>query len=328
MRLPKSGKVRVGLAVFAMFALVALFGPFLVTHVFGLNATELDIDHLLEAPSAAHPLGTDKNGRDLLARLVIGTRTSLLIGLLAGVIATGLATVIGIAGAYLGGRFDAFVTAGTNVFLVLPGLPLLIIVGSYMRGRGGWWATALIIGLTGWAAGARQKRSQALSLRNRDFVTATEMLGESRWRVVVFELVPHLAPLIAASLLFSAVGAIFAEAGLAFIGAGNPSIVSWGMLIYDAGPNALFRGEWWTFVPPAACIALLGTAAGLVNFGIDEVSNPRLRSATRKPTAGKPTAGKPTAGQAATRLTPLDSSQDPRRVVDDSSEARTLGGAG
>lgn len=282
LRLPDSTKVRVGLVIFGFFVLVAVVGPTVVTHVFGLSATELDVDHLREAPSSAHWFGTDKNGRDLLARLVVGTRTSLQIGLLAGLIATGLATLLGIAGAYLGGRTDAFLTAFTNIFLVIPGLPLLIIVGSYVKGRGGWWVTALIIGLTSWAGGARQKRAQALSLRNRDFVTSTEMLGESRSRVIVFELVPHLAPLIAASLLFSVVGAIFAEAGLAFIGAGNPSIISWGMLINEAGPNALFNGEWWTFVPPAACIALLGTAAGLINFGIDEVSNPRLRTVARK----------------------------------------------
>ncbi|WP_427891772.1 ABC transporter permease [Kribbella sp. GL6] len=282
LKLPDSTKVRIGLAILGFFIVVAIIGPTVVTHVMHLSATDLDTDHLREAPSADHWLGTDANGRDLLARLVLGTRTSLLIGLLAGLIATSLATVIGITGAYVGGRFDALVTACTNVFLVLPGLPLLIIVGSYVKGRGGWWVTALIIGLTGWAAGARQKRAQALSLRGRDFVTATELIGESRWRVVVSELVPHLAPLIAASLLFSVVGAIFAEAGLAFIGAGNPSLITWGMLINLAGPNALFNGEWYTFVPPAACIAALGTAAGLINFGIDEISNPRLRVAGRR----------------------------------------------
>lgn len=287
LRLPDSWKVRIGLAVVGFFVLVAVVGPTVVTHVLHLSATQIDSEHLREAPSAAHWLGTDKSGRDLFARLVLGTRTSLLIGLFAGLIATGLATVIGIAGAYLGGRLDAVVTAFTNVFLVMPGLPLLIIVGSYVRGRGGWLVTALIIGLTSWAGGARQKRAQALSLRNRDFVTATEMIGESRTRVVVYELVPHLAPLIAASMLFSVVGAIFAEAGLAFIGAGNPSVISWGMLIYEAGPNALFTGEWYTFIPPAACIAALGTAAGLINFGIDEVSNPRLRSATRSASSGR-----------------------------------------
>jgi peptide/nickel transport system permease protein len=287
LRLPQSWKVRIGLVVVLFFVVVAVIGPTVVTQVLGVSATAIDAEHLNESPSASHWLGTDRSGRDVFARLIIGTRTSLLIGLLAGLIATGLATVIGIAGAYVGGRLDAFVTAFTNVFLVMPGLPLLIIIGSYAQGRGGWMVTGLIIGITGWAGGARQKRAQALSLRHRDFVTATELTGERRWRVVVFELMPHLAPLIASSMLFAVVGAIFAEAGLAFIGAGNPSVISWGMLIHEAGPNAMFVGQWYLFVPPAACIAALGTAAGLINFGIDEISNPRLRSAKRTASSGR-----------------------------------------
>ncbi|GAA2393372.1 ABC transporter permease [Nonomuraea africana] len=277
----RNGKVRAGVAVFAFFVLAALVGPF-VTDAMGLSPTAIDAAASLQPPSAAHPLGTTMAGEDVLAQLVVGARTSLLVGLVAGTIATTLSVLAGVTGAYLGGKADALLTAFTNVFLVLPGLPLLIIIASYVQGRGGWLLVALIIGLTGWPWGARQKRAQTLTLRRRDFVMAAELAGESRWRIIVFDLIPNLAPLISTSLLGAVVASVFADAGLAFIGVGNINITSWGSMLYwSQQQQALLQGAWWWFVPPGACIALLGTAAGLINFGVDEISNPRLRAATR-----------------------------------------------
>ncbi|MEV4165250.1 ABC transporter permease [Nonomuraea dietziae] len=277
----RNGKVRVGVAVFAFFVLAALVGPF-VTDAMGLSPTAIDAAASLQPPSMAHPLGTTMAGEDVLAQLVVGARTSLLVGLVAGTIATTLSVLAGVTGAYLGGKADALLTAFTNVFLVLPGLPLLIIIASYVQGRGGWLLVALIIGLTGWPWGARQKRAQTLTLRRRDFVMAAELAGESRWRIIVFDLIPNLAPLISTSLLGAVVASVFADAGLAFIGVGNINITSWGSMLYwSQQQQALLQGAWWWFVPPGACIALLGTAAGLINFGVDEISNPRLRAATR-----------------------------------------------
>lgn len=183
-------KVRGGLGLFALFALLAIFGPLFTTHVLHVSASAIDNHASLEPPSGAHWLGTTSNGEDVLAQLLTGTRTSLLVGLVAGSVATVIAVVLGVAGAYLGGKVDAGLTAFINVFLVLPGLPLLIIIASYLKGRGGWILVALIIGLTAWPGGARQKRAQTLSLRRRDFVSAARFSGESSLRIVVTELIP------------------------------------------------------------------------------------------------------------------------------------------
>ncbi|MFI6502484.1 ABC transporter permease [Nonomuraea typhae] len=278
----KSTKVRVGVGMIAFVVLVAVFGPF-VTDAVGLSATRLDTANPLAPPSAEHPLGTTLLGEDVLAQLVVGARTSLLVGLVAGTIAVVLSVLVGVTGAYLGGKADATLTLITNVFLVIPGVPLLIIVASYVRGQGGWLLVALIIGLTAWPWGARQKRAQTLSLRNRDFVMAAELSGEKKWRIIVFELIPNLLPLIFTGYLGAVVGSIFADAGLAFIGLGNINITSWGSMLYwSNNAQALVLGAWWWFVPPGALIAVLGTAAGLVNFGIDELTNPKLRNALLK----------------------------------------------
>jgi peptide/nickel transport system permease protein len=276
-------KVRVGLGMIVFFVLFAIFGPMITSDLMHLSPTQVDGTALWKGPSAAHPLGTTSEGQDVLAQLAVGARASLLTGVTAGAIATVLAVLFGVTAGYLGGKTDAVLSAATNIFLVLPGLPLLIIVASYVKGRGGWELIALIIGLTGWPWAARQKRVQTLSLRRRDFVTAAEQIGESRWRVIAFEIVPNLAPLISATFVSAVIACIFADAGLDFIGVGNINITSWGTMMYWAeNSQALSNGAWWWFVAPGACIALIGAAGGLVNFGVDELSNPRLRAATRK----------------------------------------------
>lgn len=279
MRLPANRKVRTGLGIIGFFVLVAVIGPLITGGIMHLSPTSIDASAQLEGPSAAHPLGTTQAGQDVLAQLVVGARTSMLTGLVGGLIATVLAVVFGVTAGYLGGKADATLSAFTNIFLVLPGLPLLIIIASYVKGRGGWEMIALIIGLTGWPWAARQKRAQTLSLRRRDFITAAEQIGESRWRIITCEIIPNLAPLISATFVGAVVACIFADAGLAFIGVGNIQVTSWGSMMYWAeADQALGQGAWWWFVAPGACIAILGAAAGLVNFGVDELSNPRLRA--------------------------------------------------
>ncbi|MCQ4211994.1 ABC transporter permease [Streptomyces longispororuber] len=283
LRLPENRKVRAGLAVLALFVAVALFGPYVVEGLLGLSPSDIHTTDAMQGPSGTHPLGTTATGEDVLAQVVAGARISLLVGLVAGTVTTVLSVLVGVTGGYLGGRTDSLLTAITNVSLVIPGMPLLIIIASYAQGRGGWLAVALIIGLTAWPWGARQKRAQTLSLRHRDFVTAAEMTGESRWGVITREIVPSLAPIISVSFLGAVVGSMFADAGLSFIGLGNINTTSWGSMLYWAqNGSALSRGAWWWFVPPGACIALVGLAAGLVNFGMDEISNPRMRRPGRR----------------------------------------------
>lgn len=273
---PASGKARVGVAILLGYVLVALFGTPLVA-LLGLSADAISADSL-QPPSAAHLLGTTQDGQDVFAQLVVGTRTSLLVGVVAAGTSMVISVIVGVLGGYYGGTIGAGLNAVTNVFLVIPTLPLIIVLAGYLQGRGGPVATALVIGLTGWAWGARAKRVQTMSLRHREFVIGARLLGESDLRIMTTQILPHLLPLIAASFVLGVSGSILVVSGLDFLGIGNINTVSWGTMLYFAQrQQALFAGAWWWFVPPGLAIVGLGAAAGLINFGIDEVTNPRLR---------------------------------------------------
>lgn len=272
-RLPRSRKLVVGLTILVFFALVAIIGPYLVG-----NPTTSGPDALLP-PSWSHPFGTTNLGQDILAQVVTGARGSLLIGLVAGVLSTLLSMVVGITGGYLGGLTDEALSLVSNVVLVIPSLPLIILVTNYANSRG-VLTIALVIAATGWAPTSRVLRSQTLSLRQRDYVDAARTAGESTRRIILFEVMPNLLPIIANSLVFGGLFAILTEAGLSFLGLGSPGSTSWGSVLYFAqNAQALTLGAWWWFVPPGLCIALVGMGLSLINFSIDELVNPRLRVA-------------------------------------------------
>ncbi|WP_327090565.1 ABC transporter permease [Nonomuraea sp. NBC_01738] len=266
-------KIRIGIGILVFFVLMALFGPLLI----GADPAATS-DAGLQGPSAAHWLGTTQTGQDVLTQIVYGSRVSMGVGLLSAVIATAFAIVVGLVGGYLGGAVDEVLSVLTNIFLVLPALPLIIVLAGYLPQRG-VASVAVVIAVTGWAWGARVLRAQTLSVRRRDFVEAARAGGEGPIRIVFFEILPVLLPVIATSFLATVVGAILAEAGLSFLGLADLSTVSWGSMLYFAqNGQALLIGAWWWFVPPGLCIALIGTGLALVNFGIDEIANPRLRT--------------------------------------------------
>jgi peptide/nickel transport system permease protein len=168
-----------------------------------------------------------------------------------------------------------------NLFLVIPGLPLMIVIAAYLQ-NGGIAVIIAVIVVTGWAWGARVLRSQTQSLRGRDFVTAAQFSGESAPRIVFREILPNMTSLIVGSFFGAATSAILAEAGLEFLGLGDSSIVSWGTILYWAqNSNALLTGQWILLFAPGLCIALLAMSLTLINFGVDAVSNPRLREGAR-----------------------------------------------
>ncbi len=280
---PRSAKIRIGLILLGFFVLIAIIGPWIAPYDPGqivLSTTE--------NPSAHHWLGQTQLGQDIWSQLLAGTRPVILVSFLAGTIATILSIIIGITAGYVGGWVDEFLSMLANVFLVLPALPLLIVVGSFLpKGES---ANNLLIGvvisLTGWAWGARVLRAQSLSLRNRDFVEAARISGEGTWRIIIFEMVPNLVAILAASFLFTVLYAIGTYVALGFLGVLNPAANhSWGSILFDATQGqAVASGQWWWYIPPGMCIALLGTSLALINFGIDEFINPRLRAAglTRK----------------------------------------------
>src|ERR1700728_387902 len=277
LRLPRSPKVLAGIGILGFFILLTIIGPYLAPY----NPSETDFLPNL-TPSGAHWLGTTSLGQDIFSQLLVGARATMVVALLAGLVATLLAVTIGVTAGYFGGKTDDSLTLLLNVFLALPGLPLLIVIDSYLpvASRSNSFVIGLVISLTGWAWGARVLRAQTLSLRNRDFVEAARIIGEQRYRIMFSEIAPNLLPILASSLLFTVLYSIGAYVTLAYIGLTSTSVWNWGtMLFWAQANNAPLSGEWYWFVPPGLCIALVGTSLALLNFGIDEFINPRLRAA-------------------------------------------------
>jgi len=273
----RSPKIVAGLVILAFFVLLAVAGPLLV----GGDPTKTS-GAGLAGPSAQHWLGTTQSGQDVLTQVVYGARVSMGVGVLSAVIATALSIVVGLVGGYVGGVVDEILSLITNIFLVLPALPLVIVLAGYLPSRG-VTSVAAVIAVTGWAWGARVLRAQTLTLRGRDYVQAAKAGGERIWRIIFAEILPVEFPVIATSFLATVLAAILAEAGLSFLGLANLSTVSWGTMLYFAQNNqALLVGAWWWFIPPGLCIALIGAGLGLLNFGIDEIANPRLRTVLPK----------------------------------------------
>jgi peptide/nickel transport system permease protein len=289
-QLPKSPKVLAGLVGLGMFILLTIIGPLVAPY----NPSYTGFTPNL-TPSWHHWLGTTALGQDVFSQLLVGCRSTMVVGFIAGIGATILSIIVGISAGYLGGKADEGLSILSNVFLAIPGLPLLIVLNSYLPT--GEQANPLVIGcviaLTGWAWGARVLRAQTLSLRDRDFVEAARIIGERRWRIMFGEIGPNLLPILTSSLLFTILYSVGVYTTLAFLGLTNVSTWNWGTMLYWAqSNNAGLANEWWWIAPPGIAIALVGTCLALINFGIDEFINPRLRaggvSARQRRKAGMP----------------------------------------
>lgn len=266
-------KSRGGLIVLAAMILVALFAPLIATH----DPEAFSLLDSRQSPSWHHLFGTTDQGADVFSQVVIGARTSLILGVSAALLATVLATTLGILAAYAGGWLDDAINFLTNVFLVIPTIPLLVVVSAYLKSRGAL-TMILILGLTLWAFEARILRGQALTLRNRDFVLAAKVAGESTWRIILGELIPNMISRIGAAFVLVFYVAILTAAGLEFLGLGDMQHTSWGVTLYWAQVNStVLQGEWWPFLFPGLALALTVAALVFILAGLDEVSNPRLR---------------------------------------------------
>lgn len=270
-------KVAAGSGIIGIFVLVALLGPLFVRqdplkYTLNLNAP----------PSSAHWLGTNQGGQDVFAQLIIGTRSSLFWSFLAGVLVVLISIVVGLVGGYMGGAVDDALSVITNVFLVIPGLPLAIVAVQYFSRT--TLTIAIVVALTNWPWGARVLRAQTLSMRSREFVTAARSSGEKTWRIIFTEIFPNEVSIVAANFVTTTIQVLLAVAGLEFLGFGDSATISWGIMLNQAyNGGALLTGTWWWFAPPGLCIALLGSGLALLNFGIDEVADPRLRVRRRLP---------------------------------------------
>lgn len=268
----RNRKASVGALIFAMYVLMALLGPLLFHQ---------DPDAFLgmphQPPSWAHPFGTTGQGQDVLVETILGARVSLSVGLVTGASVMVIGAVVGMTAGYFGGWIDGGLSLVTNVFLIMPGLPLAVVLAAYLPA--GPATITLVLVLTGWAWNARVLRAQVLSLREKDFVAAAIVSGEGSARIIFREILPNMTSLLMSGFISATVYAIGAQVGLEFLGLGDVSVVTWGTNLYWASNNAaLLTGAWWTVVPTGASIALVGFALVLMNFALDEITNPRLEA--------------------------------------------------
>ncbi len=270
----RNRKAATGLVILSLFVLMGVFANQLAPTK---NAARL-VGPGSKAPSAEFILGTSRQGQDIYAQVVHGTRISMAVGFVTGTVIIVIAILVGVTAGYIGGWVDELLSLITNVILILPGLPLIIVVAGWID-RPGPLTVVLVLSVTSWAYGARVLRSQTLALRNSEFVAAARVVGEPTWRVVLFEILPNMTSLVVSSWIGAVLYAILAEAGLEFIGLGDANTVTWGTTLYWAQNNqALLTGNWWAFIPPGICVALVGFSLTLINYGIDEITNPRLQN--------------------------------------------------
>jgi peptide/nickel transport system permease protein len=232
-------------------------------------------------PSSKHLFGTTQIGQDVFSQLIWSTRQTLIVTLIVSAIATFISMSIGVTAAYIGGFTDRVLTLVTDVFLILPVLPLLILLSAYLSP--GLTSLVIVLTITSWAFQARQLRSQGLSVRNREFLIAARVRGERSLYIILVEIVPTMTSLLAASFLALAVFEVGFAASLQFLGLGNSSQLMWGTMLYNAQQaSALETGNPWWALAPGAAVAILGAGFALVNYAFDEISNPALRPVRRR----------------------------------------------
>lgn len=264
--------VAVGAVIVAGLVLVALLAPWIAPH-----DTARQVGPVYGAPSAAHPLGLDDAGIDVLSLLIDGARVSLLVGFVATAVSMLVGGLVGVLSGYFVGAIDVVLMRVTDYLLAVPILPLMIVIAAV-------WGPSLphiilVIGLLQWAWSARIIRAQVKTVRERLFITRTRSLGAGHGRILAHHVVPQITTLLLATTVLSLAYAVFAEAALAFLGLGDPGSTSWGTMIHNAlEREAVSAGAWWAVVPPGICLALLIVGCHLFAEGINDALNPRLRT--------------------------------------------------
>ena len=257
-----------------------LVGFFIFISIFGQLFTKDPTAFLstpLLPPSTDYWFGTNGQGQDVFAQTIAGSRQTLFVGFTTGFLVVIVGSLIGGISGYYGGRIDDILSLLINIFLVMPGLPLMVILASWLPP--GPLTLIGVLSLTGWAWNARVIRSQMMAFKNRDFVSAAIISGERNIRIIVVEIMPRMLSLIASSFIGATIYSIGAQVALEFLGLGDVSTITWGNNLYWASNDlALLTGSWWTFVPTGLSVAIISFSLTLINFGIDEVTNPRLIS--------------------------------------------------
>lgn len=261
----------IGLIIVLSFVIVAVAAPWIAPFDPFYFAGEP-----LMKPSSTFLFGTDQVGRDIFSRVIYGTRVSLLIGLIASAMTIGLGSAIGLVSGYLGGWVDNGLMRITDLFIILPALPLMLIMASIL-GKG-IMNIIIVITVVGWTSTARMVRSQTMSLKERPFTEASRAIGSTDLHTIARHIVPNVFPLVFANGMIAIVDAILSEAGLSFLGFGDPSSPSWGMVLHYAdAAGSTVNGYWWYIVPPGICIMLLVMGFAFISYSTDQILNPRLR---------------------------------------------------
>lgn len=230
------------------------------------------------APNGEHILGTTQLGRDVWSQTLYGGRKSILIGVFAGGITIALGLFFGISTGYFGKVYDSIISTIANIIMVIPSMVLLLIIASLI-GNVSPTVICLVIGFTSWPWNTRVLRAQTMSIRNREYIYSAETLGESKLRILFVEIMPNMLSMISSAFVSTMIYAIMAAATLEFIGFGDPLSVTWGIMLFNArNTGALTTGLWWEVIGPIMGLVLFGTGLTLINFSIDEISNPKLRA--------------------------------------------------
>jgi len=301
----RNRKATLGLVMFLVLLLVALFPDLITSKPWNESVVSSDVVAQCQQDAAAagkvpncaqlgpswpdFPLGTTQLNYDVLSQLVHATRVTLFSTVLISLLVTVISVLIGVTAAYAGGKTDSGLSLLTDVFLVIPALPLLIVLSTYLA-SGGIAAVVFVMTITSWAFGARQLRAQGLSIRSKEFLEAARVRGERRWYVVLVEILPNMLSLIVAAFLGTSVYVVATMAGLQFLGFGNVGdTLTWGTMIYQSQQAmSLESGNLWWLLSPIIAVAFMGTSFALLNYAFDEIANPALRKNRRR--RGKPAA--------------------------------------
>ncbi len=278
----------VGLGILLFFAVLAILAPYIAPF------DPYDVSSMGVAPPLAPPawvrvfdpslpedavfglLGSDEVGRDLFSQVLYGTRISMLVSILAAGLAVMLGTTIGLVSGYLGGLVDEVLMRITDFFLVLPSLPIIIVLAAILGPS--IYNIILVIGITSWPSVARVIRSQVLAVKELPYVEASIAIGASSRRIMFVHILPNAAPLIYINMALNVANAILIEAGLSFLGLGDPNNISWGTILFFAEQSqAIIKGAWWYVLPPGLCILLVALSFVLIGHALDEILNPKLR---------------------------------------------------
>lgn len=263
----------VGLVIFAIFVITAIFGPPLVKY----DALRFgEIEDILKPPSVLHILGTDDMGRDVFAALVAGSRISLIVGLVATFISMIIGTGIGIVSGYAGGTLDILLMRFTDIFLVLPWLPLMLVLAALLGPS--IWNIILVIGLTGWAGTARLVRAQTLTIKERQYIERAKAIGASQGHIIWKHVLPNVFPIVFANTILITATSILSETTLSFLGMGDSTKPSWGMMLHFAFESgAASSRAFWYLIPPGLCVLLVVLSFTFMGYAFDEIVNPKLR---------------------------------------------------